>query len=145
MCFVDLDNIDTNKLEKGYFNGSLSISPSKGFIDMITEDSAGSGLPIADLGIASISLKFDFVQDSDDAAKLTMSIMNSGMPYASVIVDVCVSDGKEVSVPDTANTESDPEVWVEGVSFDGLLKNVSESGLPEYVVELVEYYLSALQ
>ena len=138
ILFVDLEDVDVKKLDKGYFNGSISIAPSKGLIDMIGAD---ADMAMAGLTLATMSLKFDIEQENDTDGKVTMSLMSGKSPYASITVAVSMSEGQNVTIPSANEAMSDPEEWARYMNLGDLLDNLSESGLPDYVVEMIELYL----
>ncbi len=142
MVFLDLENVNVKKLEDGYFVGTASLSPSKGFIDMITED-ADVELSGLGLTVANLSVKIDVEKNDGKEAKIAMSLMNGSTPYASITMDSKISDGEKVTLP--GNTTTDAETWPTGFEFDKLADNVSKSGLPDFIVEFVEMLASSQQ
>lgn len=139
MAFLDLENVNVKKLEDGYFLGSLSLSPSKGLIDMITEE-ADLDFSAAGLTVASLSLRFDVEKNDGKEVEATVSLMSGSAPYASITFDGKISGGEAVTLPSDSTT--DAEGWAAGLKFDKLLENVKNSGLPAFIVELVEMLAS---
>ena len=141
-------NIDIKKLEDdGLVSGSFTICPSKGLIDMITEDmdSEESTNLLPGLAIASFSIKLDVDQKSAEKAEITISVLNSGAPYVSATVSSEVSKGQSTTLPSENNVVVSAEEWLIGMDFDAFLEKLEASGLPSFVIELAEQYIMMLQ
>ena len=135
MLFIDLADVDSKELDKkGVFVGSVTVSPSKGLIDMLGEyvgnDSSAVGLLLSNL-----SIKFDVLKNNEEKLEAEMSIISGRVPYATVSIDAKFSKGKDVKLPSDAL--DDIEEWYEDIDFDKFIKNINKSGLPEYVIELI--------
>lgn len=138
MFYLDLKDVDAKKLEEeGYFNGTIALSPSKELVDMIVSE-MDVDLSAIGLTASSMALELDIKQENDEEAKLTVSLMNGDSSYASITIDASISGGQDISVPSDEQTTTNPEDWAKYISFGGLLDNLSESGIPEYVVEFIE-------
>jgi hypothetical protein len=134
LAFIDLENVNVKKLEDKYFVGSISISPSRNLVDLIVEES-GVG-SFAGLNIASLSVKLDVEENDGQKIKATMSILNGTSSYASVSFDTEIGDGEKITIP--SNTSSDAEKWFASLDFNSLVENAESSGIPDYVIELIE-------
>ena len=141
MAFIDLKDVNVKELENKHFEGSVSISPSKDLIDMITASAGVSS--VAGLNIASLSLKCDVKENNGKNLKATLSLMNGSSVYASITCDAKIDDGKTVSIP--SNTTSDADAWLAGLDFSKLIDNAEKSGLPDYVIELLEVFSMQLK
>ena len=144
MLFVDVADLDTKKLEDGLISGSFTLCPSKGLIDMITENAGGDAVSagvLPGLAIASFSLKIDVDQKSDRDATFDISLLNSGSPYVSLTVSTEVSEGKEIKLPAENNVSVSTEEWAAEMDLNAFIENLENSGLPSFVVELISQYI----
>ncbi len=139
MAFIDLADVDAKKLEEGTFDGSVSISPSKGLIDLLTGE-LGTDAPIAGLSLSAVSLKLDVEQSKKDATKVTISLMSGSEEFVAIVVDTAISDGKTVSVP--ADSAEDAMTWLQSLDFQALLTALDESDLPDEFVEMLQNLLA---
>ena len=137
MLFLDLANVDTNLLDKGYFNGSMSVSPSKGLLEEMGVDMDEMGI-----AIAALSLKIDVEQKNDDKAKATVSLMNNGSAYLSVTVDSTVGNGSTVKLPADADIVADASAWLMSLDLNALMEKLEASALPDSIVELIRSYVA---
>ena len=136
MAFIDIADVDADKLEDGYFVGSITISPSKGLIDMISDEfDLDDDFSFAGLAISNLALKIDVQENSEDKFKVTVSVMNGKSAYASITLAAELSSGKKVSTPSKTD---DMEDWAEDIDFDALINKIEKSGLPDYIVDLFE-------
>ncbi len=134
IAFLDLENIDVKNLNKGLFTGSVSIAPSKGLIDSITDDSEVD-LSFVGLTLANLSLKIDVAKNDGKETEMSISLMNGSEAYLSITMDGVISDSKPITIPE--KTTEDADEWVTSLDLDKLVEKAKESGLPEYVVELI--------
>lgn len=132
MVYITLENVDADELEDGYFIGSVSISPSKGLLEMLRYDDSVVGL-----ALSAFALKIDVEENSEDECKLTVSLMNGSAPYASITMEAEISSGDTVKIP--SNTV-DAEDWVRDIDFDKLIDAIEDSGLPSDVTDIIESY-----
>jgi hypothetical protein len=144
MFFIDLENVDTKLLDKGYLNGTVSLCPSKGLTSLLTDELGGNNF-FSGLAIASASIKLDIEQNKDDHAKLTATLMNGSSPYFSITLGSSVSAGTPIELPSNNNVTTNTESWVVNMDFEEFKENISNSGLPKSIVELVTYYIDALE
>lgn len=142
MLFIDFENIDTKRLEQGYLNGSITLSPSSDLISLL-QDEIGVDAAVAGAALSSMSLKIDFEQQSDKQLKTVLHVMSGRNDYLTITIDGTVTEGSTVSIP-TDFTES-ADVWANDFDFSALLTAVSESGLPDNIVQLIQTYIMILQ
>ena len=135
MAFLDLENVDSKKLDEGYFVGSVSLSPSKGFITEVI-GATDANASVAGLSLSSLSIKLDVEKNDGKEFKSVLSLMSGSVPYASVEFEAQISDGETVTLPKT--TTDDPYEWVEGIDMSALVDKIEKSGLPTYVADLVK-------
>ena len=141
ILFIDIDDVDIESLDAGYFNGTVKLSPSSGLVDMITSSTGSSSIG-SGLAIASFALKLD-IEQTEKTANVKATLLNSGTPYVTVNMKSTVSEGESFTLPTTITT--DEYAWVESFDFDALSTTVSESGLPDYVVTAVTELINELQ
>ena len=141
MLFVDVVDFDTDKFDKGYLNGTISISPSKGMVEELSNE-FGIEASMIGLSISTLSLKFDFEQKNENEMKFVASVLSGDEPYLSISLDSKLASGTSVNIP--SNATEDVEEWVEGFDVEGFVKKVSKSGLPEYIIEWLEALASLM-
>ena len=134
MAFIDIEGVDANKLEEGYFVGTVILSPSKKLLESIDDD-FDEDFSIAGIALSSLALKIDIEENSQNKSKVTISIMSGSSAYASITLDSEISAGEKVTIP---NKTTDIYDWAEDLDFDSLIESIDESGLPDYIVELIE-------
>ena len=137
--FVDLDGIDMHEYDKGYFVGSISISPSKGLIDLIIDESQADSTVFGAL-VSSASIKIDVEKNNGEHVKATFSVMSGKVPYASVMIDGKIAKGNTVNVPN--KTVNGFEEWAAGADVDKFIDKIEKSGLPDYVVDFLSEELT---
>ncbi len=142
MLFIDLDNVDAKKLMDGYFIGSVSISPSKGLIELIA-DAFSLDSSMAGLSLANLAIKFDYIRNDGKEAEIAISLMNGDKPYISILMDGKTTNGTTVEKPQ--NAIDDIEEWAKGIHLDEFISRVETSGLPDYVVEYAKMLEDLLQ
>lgn len=139
MLFVDFDGVDMHEYDKGYFVGSISISPSKGLIDLIIDESQADSTVFGAL-VSSASIKIDVEKNNGEHVKATLSVMSGKVPYASVMIDGKIAKGNTVNVPN--KTVNGFEEWAAGADVDKFIDKIEKSGLPDYVVDFLSEKLT---
>ena len=134
LAFIDLENVNVKKLEDKYFVGTISISPSRNLVNIIADEIGASSF--AGLNIASLSLKLDVEENDGENIKATLSILNGTSAYASISFDTEIGNGEKITIP--SDTTTDAERWFASLDFDAIIDNAESSGLPDYIIELLE-------
>ena len=113
---------------------TVILSPSKKLLESIDDD-FDEDFSIAGIALSSLALKIDIEENSQNKSKVTISIMSGSSAYASITLDSEISAGEKVTIP---NKTTDIYDWAEDLDFDSLIESIDESGLPDYIVELIE-------
>ena len=142
MLFIDFENIDTDLLEDGYINGSITLSPSSGLIDII-QNEVDIDSSIAGVAASAMSLKLDIEQKNNKSIKVVASVISGRSSYLTVTVDATISKGKDIVIP--TDVTQDMNVWEDDFDFNALLERVQNSQLPDSIVQLIQLYILMLQ
>ena len=134
MLYVDLEDVDAKKLEDGYFIGSVTISPTKGLFDLISE-LFDLDMSDATALLSGASVKIDVQKNNGEHINATISLLVGRAAYASMTLDGKLTSGSQVKIPD--KTTSDVNEWVNGFDLDKLIKNIQKAGLPDYIVDFI--------
>ena len=136
MLIIDLADIDTKSLEKGFINGSISLSPSKKLLQIL-QDELGFDLSVAGPLMSSIALKFD-VEQTESSSKMTVGLINNGEEYVAIVIDGTISEGKVIEAPAAEQTTEDILTWAMSVDFNALITALDESDLPDELVNAIK-------
>lgn len=133
MAFIEVENFDVNA-KQGLGTGSITVAPAKGLLDLIEENYDVDLSPLG-LTLANLSVKIDVTTSEKNASAVSVSLMNGEQPYVSLSIDASFSDSKAVTLPE--KTTEDGNEWISGLDLNKFVDAVKDSGLPEYVVELI--------
>ena len=136
ICFIQLEDIDQKTWEDGYLNGAISISPSKGTMDILR-----SILPSEYATFASTcALKFD-VESSKNKSDITISLMSGKESYISLNVVSTTTDSATINIPNDSQVIIGADEWAETLDPNKLeeaLDAIKNSGLPSDIIALIE-------
>lgn len=127
LIVIELEDVDSGKLDEGYLVGSFTIAPSNGLMDLLGSEAAM---------IAGFSLKFDVEECDMENLKATVSVMNGKVNFASITFDAEMGEGEKVDTP--KNTEKDPEEWISDFDMDKVIKTAKDNDAPKELIELLE-------
>lgn len=122
---LSFENVDAAKLLEGQFNGTVKVSLSE----------ANVNFGEYNLEIEDPSLKIDIVSSSEKENKMTFGLYDGDKLLASAAYEIRISEGKDITVPE--NVMTDVDLWAEGISFNKLVENATNSGLPDYIVSII--------
>lgn len=136
ILIIDLADIDTKSMEKGFINGSISLSPSKKLLEIL-QDEMGMDMSVAGSILSSIALKLD-VEQTESACKMTVGLINNGEEYVAIVIDGTISEGKTIEAPAAEQTTEDILTWTMSVDLNALITALEESELPDELVNAIK-------
>ena len=135
ICFIGLENFDTEILKEGYINGTITVSPSKGAMDFIRNIVSQEYATF----ISTCSLKFD-VASTKNNSDVTISLMSGNEPYFSLNVVSNAKESAQINIPSESQTIFDIDQWAESLDpekVEDLIETIKNSGLPSEIVDLI--------
>lgn len=138
---LQVSKLDREQLEQGYFNGSVTITPSRMLVNMLTGDLSYYGTAFASM-LTDMQLTLDS-QISKESGKLTLGLLYDGEEMCSISMSVKTGDGAKTDIPNKKNIvfvedQEDLADWLDGIDWDKFIGNLEKAGLPEEMVDTVE-------
>lgn len=129
---IEVENYDTNAAKENEFYGTYRFTASDALFEG-EENSAGNPLQ-------NFALLLDIASDKD-SGKFNLSLESAGTSLASLSVEATL--GATVEKPDFANLtdvydsmdDAAMEEYMSGVTFDTILNNVTDAGMPQELLE----------
>lgn len=128
MIFINIKDLNTKKLEEGTLNGTISLAPSDGFVDMLKE--AFKDSDISSDTFSEFSLSFKFENDN-----VTIGLLKGSDEFVSLTISVNTTEDADIQVP--SNTTEDMEAWANSMNVEAFLENIENTDLPEDIKYLI--------
>ena len=126
---VFVDDLDAEALEGGSFEGSVTISPAEGLLQIISSE---VDIP----NELSVLLKMFGIRFSSDGDKFEIALVNGDDLYISIKIGFDISNNAKVSFP--KNTTEDPEELLKDFDPDDLIDKFNDAGVPSELLEMFE-------
>lgn len=145
---IDVIDFDSKKLDDGYLNGTLQISPSADLIDMVlgSRDLSASMMSI----VEEIALELKF-EGSETQSKIGINLISDNELLVGLALGLMEKQAEKVSPPEDAVDISamDEEAqaalmeWLENVDFDTLIGSLKDAGVPDEYTDVLEELLNS--
>lgn len=136
---LSVKDFDTEKMKKGYPNGSVTISPSRQISALLGMSSASDDYGIAS-ALSNLQLTLD-METSEKKEEIVLSLLFEEEKMASLTVSSESRKAKDVEVPvDTMEVEDemDFEEWLEDFDWKELVDRLEDAGLPSELTDALE-------
>ena len=138
---LTVEDFDSEKLEKGYLDGTFRIKPGRDLFSTtgLDEELFSSTISLPDL---AVELKCETSKKNNS---FTVAVLNNDENFAGFKLDLALSDGKAITKPegdviDGDNSEEMQE-FVESLDYDKVLRKLEDAGVPESLTGLLESVL----
>ncbi len=131
---VGVTGLDLKQWKQGYLDGSFTVTLSKAIASFFSVNLAYDTSMLKDLQITLDS------RMAKNGGKITLGLSRDKEELINLTMSARVGGGPEARVPAADNTvfmkeEKDLETWWSGIDWDGFIRNLEESDLPEEVVD----------
>lgn len=141
---IDVEDYDINKVEEGYLNGTITLSPSSLLLNELPDD-------YSSLAVLSPSLRITFTSDSGNS-DMECALEISGAEILTLGITAFSSDLPPVSVIPTESDQvynidnpNDLLAYMKGFNWDALESIIDNSGLPDVYNSLLNMYINTLK
>lgn len=129
---LGLKNIDLKAIDKGGFEGTISLKPGKDFIDILDDSGADLDKQI-EVIIKSVELEV-YAKLSDNQAKYKFDVFFKGASAFGFGMDMSVKNGKpKIEIPD--EYVEDIEDWANTIDTEKILSALEKAGIPDELIE----------
>lgn len=137
---MKVTGLDLKQWEQGYFNGRITVTPSKAISSLLS-----ASLSYYDTVYASMLPNMQLTLDSQmskKGGKIKLGLNWDKEDLVKLIVSVKKGSGPETEVPAAENTvfmkeEEDLAAWLSGMDWEGFIGKLEKSDLPEEVVDVI--------
>lgn len=137
VLYVELKDFDTQALEEGKVKGTVSVRLPEATI----RELFGYGSFVTPSTVISVALDL-----TEDGGNMDFELSNGGIFLLGMNMRTKVLQAETVTVPTDylkLDNEADVNAWVEAIDMQKLLQNLRQAGVPEELVAVLEWYLSA--
>ena len=132
---ITLKGLDTDKLEKGVFCGTVTISPSDGAKNLLSM-SAGESIASA---VSDMKLVIKSESASIKKSDCNISLYRGDELCGAIGFKGNVKGGGKVSIPKKCADADDYDAmqkWQENMSFDKVISNLEKAGVPKDLIDM---------
>lgn len=126
---MTVEKLDMGKLEKGIFNGKITLKPGKSVGSMLSMSTGKSALKL----ISDLELVIDSDSKSMKKNDITMALYYKGDVCISLDSEYKIGGGKKVKLPSSFASGSDSEAvqnWSNSSDYNEFFDNLSDAGMP---------------
>lgn len=137
VLYLQLRDFDLQALEQGNLKGTVSVNLPEATI----RELFGYGSFVTPSTTLSVTLDL-----TEDGGSMNYELTNGGLFLLGVTMRTRMLPAEAVQVPDDylkMDNEAELNAWLEAVDLQKLLQNLRQAGVPEELMELVEWYLTA--
>lgn len=138
---VKVTGLDLKQWERGYLNGSFTVTPSKAISSLLSTSQSYYDTIYMSM-LTDLQLTLDS-RMSRNGGKITIGLSRDKEDLIHLMVSSKDGGGPEAKVPAGDNTvflreEEDLVTWWSGIDWDGFIGNLEESDLPEEAVDALQ-------
>lgn len=145
---IDVVDFDSKKLDNGYLNGTIRVSPTSELLDMVmssSSDESDTGIPSSMMSLIeeiAIELKFE---SSEDLTKIGINLVSDNDLLIGLATSAIQKKAQSVKVPDNAvditemdeNAQSALTEWVGNMKIDEFIQSLKDAGVPAEYADML--------
>ncbi len=142
MLTLEVEDVDQNKLEKGYISGTFRIKPHT--YTTGTDSSGATGVTSTWIANMEVELK---LTTSAQSAEIEINLNYQGNFFAGAAIKVSSSSGGSVSAPGSsvdATGQTALMEWLMDADFSKLLQNLKKAGAPSMLTHALQQEITQL-
>ncbi len=134
---VKVSNVDKKQLDKGYFNGSITLSMGEGLLNSIMGSGSGMAGVMGGLSIASYALRMD-IASGEKTNEVTLALLNGEVEYASISLKAEEVEVDTITTPNASDTIVNENQWLGSLDLNGFLNYLdTQTELPDSVIQMI--------